>query len=285
MLHPPPGGILNRPAWLFKASRWWRVAADSRSNGALKLLPSSSWEERKDGAAGHSYPDHPKSSEGINRHLLRKGTSLLLGAVVVLLAASSSLANGGNGPPRILRDCPESEPATSMLDLERLTILIIKNNDALQNLHLSDLENLTTLTIRNNEEITELRVPKLHKLANITIENNDKLRDIELLEQESPFGREPVELAMGFSLWPFNRELSLIIKHNDCLKNLNLKNLNNLRELRIEGNDALKSINLHAQSLSNGETSSVILPLYSNGDRPREIDSTNRLNPLEIKPP
>jgi len=172
-----------------------------------------------------------------------------------------------------------------MLDLERLTILIIKNNDALQNLHLSDLENLTTLTIRNNEEITELRVPKLHKLANITIENNDKLRDIELLEQESPFGREPVELAMGFSLWPFNRELSLIIKHNDCLKNLNLKNLNNLRELRIEGNDALKSINLHAQSLSNGETSSVILPLYSNGDRPREIDSTNRLNPLEIKPP
>lgn len=252
-----------------------RIAVDSRSRGALRFCPAAVSQERKgqEGAGGHS--SRSKGNEG--SPFLYRGTSLLLGAVFALLAASNGFANGGaggglGGLPRRPQvntqecsvqqtqpdNCSNSELNCSTLDLERVTTLIIKNNDTLENLNLSDLEKLTTLIIKSNNNLTQLEVPGLAYLTDIRIENNDNLGNIKKYKKPEPINplkslrdnwesfndklleslRDSWESLQLF----FNDKPAFIIKHNKCLGNLTLKNLNHLRELRIVGNENLTEI-------------------------------------------
>lgn len=243
-----------------------RTAVDSRSRGALRFCPAAVSQERKgqEGDGGHS--SRPKGNEG--SPFLYRGTSLLLGAVFSLLAASNGFANGGSprGPQVNTQECSVQQPQPdncsnselncSTLDLERVTTLIIKNNDTLENLNLSDLEKLTTLTIKGNNNLTYLGVPYLAYLTDIRIENNYNLRNIEMKKLKSltlpEFSQQKWE-----SLWSsFNHKPAFVIKNNECLENLTFKNLNHLRELRIVGNKNLTEITLTSTSkLAEGEVS------------------------------
>ena len=266
-----------------------RIAVDSRSRGALRFCPAAVSQERKgqEGAGGHS--SRSKGNEG--SPFLYRGTSLLLGAVFALLAASNGFANGGaGGLPRRPQvntqecsvqqpqpdNCSNSELNCSTLDLERVTTLIIKNNDTLENLNLSNLEKLTTLIIKSNNNLTQLEVPGLAYLTDIRIENNDNLGNIKKYKKPEPinsleslidnwesFNDKPLESLTDTLTdnWKslqsfFNDKPTFIIKHNKCLGNLTLENLNHLRELRIVGNKNLTEITLTSTSkLAEGEVS------------------------------
>lgn len=232
-----------------------RIAVDSRSKGALRFCPTAVSQERKgqEGAGGHS--SRPKGNEG--SPFLYRGTSLLLGAVLTLLAASNGFANGGSprGPQVNTQECSVQQPQPcsgsktrcSELDLERVTTLIIKNNDTLENLNLSNLEKLTTLIIKGNNNLTQLKVPYLAYLTDIRIENNYNLRNIEMKKLKSLTLPESSQQKWE-SLWSsFNHKPAFVIKNNECLENLTFKNLNHLRELRIVGNKNLTEITLLAE--------------------------------------
>ena len=267
--YPPP----PPPRWglVSKASR---IAVDSRSKGALRFCPAAVSQERKsqEGAGGHS--SRPKGNEG--RPFLYRGTSLLLGAVLALLAASNGSANGGSGglprrPQVNTQQCPEcpvqqsqpnncsgSKNDVSTLDLERVTTLIIEKNDTLKNLNLSNLEKLTILIIKGNNNLTQLKVPYLAYLTDIRIENNYNLRNIEMQNLKSLTLQQKWESFQS----SFNHKSDFVIKRNNCLENLVLDNLKQLRELRIRDNGSLKEINLDFQKTANGEVSANSAPLF-----------------------
>ena len=250
-----------------------RIAVDSRSKGALRFCPAAVSQERKgqEGAGGHS--SRSKGNEG--SPFLYRGTSLLLGAVFALLAASNGFANGGPGEglgglprrPQVNTqecsvqqtqpdNCSNSELNCSTLDLERVTTLIIKNNDTLENLNLSDLEKLTTLIIKGNNNLTHLEVPYLAYLTDIRIENNYNLRNIEMEKLKSLTLPESLQQKWKSLRSSFNHKPAFVIKNNECLENLTFKNLNHLRELRIVGNKNLTEITLTSTSkLAEGEVS------------------------------
>lgn len=168
--------------------------------------------------------------------------------------------------PTDSRGCSGGDSGGDSKSGQRVTTLIIRNNDALTSLEFSDLKNLTKLVIKNNKELTKLTVPESHglyELANITIDNNNKLENTPHIQTKQRYlsdvisenWKNIIPNIKNIFLWPFNRELSLFIKRNDCLKDLNLKNLNNLKELRIESNDNLTEIKLNGQQASNGQAS------------------------------
>ena len=147
--------------------------------------------------------------------------------------------------------------------VKTLRELVIKNNDSLKNLDFSNQQSqiykdLRTLTIKNNDELTTLTLNssgiKSRKLTSVKIDNNKKLEDLKLLDLQE---RSPQDFFSWLFSWLFNHEsgLTVTIKHNSCLGDLKLENLNNLRELRIEDNDNLIKIKLNNQPLSNGEVS------------------------------
>ena len=191
--------------------------------------------------------------------------SFLLGAMLTLPAASSSWANGST--PVFNQDCSVLETTVSTLDLGRVTTLILRNNDNFKKLDLSGLENLTTLVIKSNSQLRELQIPDLPQLKNITVENNrltkiqynSKPVNIELLNLKHKDNNSFLEFLSKWMIkWKAillnedatltldeDNRLTLIIKDNNCLSNINLNNLNTLRELRIEGNDRLETIYLN----------------------------------------
>ena len=247
--------------------------------------------KRIQSASPYSLPNRKRRGRG-------RLPALLLGAVVALLATSNSFANGssmvepttGEGvgsrteqplppPSEESGSCPECTSSTlpppdgvckktdhsgsgeesklNLLNFQGVTTLIIRDNDTLEKLKLSGLENLTNLVIKSNSKLEELKIPELHKLKDITIQNNNILKDIDLSELRQRIWYEAwyEEFVSRF----FIEKLSVVIKQNDCLDNLNLQNLNDLRKLRIENNDNLKEINLEKINLGFINTLSPVL--------------------------
>lgn len=155
-------------------------------------------------------------------------------------------------------DCPDPGSTSDLENLEEVTTLVIKNNDSLKSIDFlyqqpqqpqqpeksQAYSNLRRLVIKNNDNLVEIRPNnsriKFHKLTSIKIDNNRRLKGLQLRPAK------PELLS-----WPFNRKSSLVIQHNNCLGDLKLKNMNNLRELRIEGNDNLIKIIFDVQKSSN----------------------------------
>lgn len=174
-------------------------------------------------------------------------------------------------PPPEPPSCSEENSEKSLeedLQLsQKITTLVIRNNDALKSLEFSNLKNLTQLTIKNNHQLTRLTLSefdKLHDLINITIDNNNKLEKIVSFKADEADEAEATDYNRGnifdniksIFTRPANPELHFVIKHNNCLKDhIKFTNLNNLKELRIESNDNLTEIKLDGQQASNGQAS------------------------------
>jgi len=179
--------------------------------------------------------------------------------MAALLAVSSSLANGAAGtvlptkpsfPKPDAENCPVLATTASTLDLGSATVLVVRNNDILKRLSLSGfrigsitingLDNLTKLSIKNNDRLTQIEIPNLPKLKNITIEDNNRLENLTIRATSSQTS------WIGSLIGPFREILFddhvIVIQNNDCLGNLKLENLSNLRELKIESNNNLETI-------------------------------------------
>lgn len=214
-----------------------------------------------------------------------------------MVALLNSCLDKGRNIQNQNHTCSDSQSEPGLKDLKRVATLIIKNNDNLKsldflgvktlrelvienndNLKSLDFSNqqsqiykdLRTLIIKNNDKLTTLNSSgiKSRKLTSVTIDNNKKLEDLQLQNLKKSQWR-------AFFSWPSNYEspLTVIIKRNNCLRDLKLENLNNLRELRIEDNDNLIKIKLNNQPLSNGQPldNGEVMPRAS---PPRSVNPT-----------